>query len=422
MNPSYSENTSEETAMSQEHGMNAFDPGSLMAERLGKVPFSGIRKVFDRVKELEGEGRDVIHWQIGRPDFDTPVHIKEAAAKALARGEVHYAPNLGIPALRKAIGFRTSLDTGIQVDGEKQAVVMAGANEGIMVAMLAFLNPGDEVLVPNPNWHHYKSCVSLAGGVPVEVPTYEKNGFALDPDDVASRITPKTKMLCITSPGNPTGSVQSSESLKALATLAINHNLIVLSDEIYARIFYGNSPVAPSIYSLPGMAERTIIINGFSKTYSMDGWRLGWTVASEQITRAILKVRQYTTVCVNTFIQHGAALALTADQSCVEEMVGQFAKRRAIMIKGLKAIPGISVAEPLGAFYLFPSIKAFGKSSDEIAQYLLNEHYIATVSGSVFGTAGEGYLRLAYSCSTDECERGVARLATALSSLPIAKN
>lgn len=402
--------------MAENTTVGSFNLDAAAAQRLGQVPFSGIRKVFDKVKELETQGKDVIHWQIGRPDFDTPSHIKQAASAALERGEVHYAPNLGIPSLRKAIGARTALDTGVPVDGEKQAIVMAGANEGIMVAMLAFINPGDEVLVSNPNWHHYKSCASLAGGVPVEVPTYEKNGFAMDPDDVARLITPRTKMLCVTSPGNPTGAVQSKESLEALAKLAIKHNLVVLSDEIYARIYYGKGVVAPSIYSIPGMPERTIIINGFSKTYSMDGWRLGWTVASEQVTRALLKVRQYTTVCVNTFIQHGAALALTADQSCVDEMVGQFARRRKVMLDGLRAIPGVTVPEPDGAFYVFPSVKAFG-TSDFVANYLLEEHHIASVSGSVFGSAGEGYLRLAYSCSTEECERGVARMAQALAAL-----
>ena len=294
---------------------------------------------------------------------------------------------------------------------------MAGANEGIIVSMLAFINPGDEVIIANPNWHHYKSCVSLAGGVPVEVAATESNGFTLDPEEVESRITSRTKMLCITSPGNPTGCVQSKDSLEALAHIAMRHNLLVLSDEIYARIYYGKEPVAPSIYSIPGMAERTIIINGFSKTYSMDGWRLGWTVASEQLTRAILKVRQYTTVCVNTFIQSGAAVALSADQTCVQEMVGEFAKRRGILLRGLSAIQGVTVAEPMGAFYVFPNIKTFGRSSADLADWLLSEHGIATVAGSVFGDAGEGYLRIAYSCSTSECERGVERLATALGSL-----
>jgi len=394
-----------------------FSPEGAMAARVGTIPFSGIRKVFDKVRELEASGRDVIHWQIGRPDFDTPEHIKKAAADALHRGEVHYAPNLGIPSLRRAIGARTTIDTGVSVDGEKQAIVMAGANEGIMVSMLAFVNPGDEVLIANPNWHHYKSCVSLVGGVPVEVPTREENGFTMNPADVEKLITSRTKMLCITSPGNPTGTVQSKESLEALADIAKRHNLLVLSDEIYARIYYGQEPVAPSIYSVPGMPERTIIINGFSKTYAMDGWRLGWTVASEELTKAILKVRQYTTVCVNTFIQHGAATALTADQACVAEMVGEFAKRRAILLAGLREIPGITVPEALGAFYLFPNIKAFGKTSAKLSDYLLNEHGIATVAGSVFGDAGEGYIRIAYSCSTAECERGIVRLKSALEKL-----
>jgi aminotransferase len=394
------------------------NPGGLdPASRLATVPLSGIRKVFDRVKELEAEGKDVIHWQIGRPDFDTPAHIKQAAADALQRGEVHYAPNLGIPSLRKAIGDRTTIDTGVKVDGMKQASVMAGANEGIMVSMMAFIQPGDEVLVGDPNWHHYKTCVTLAGGTPIEVPTREEDGFVMVPDVVERLITPRTKMLCITSPGNPTGCVQSKESLEALAKLAIKHNLLVMSDEIYARIYHGKGTIAPSIYSIPGMAERTIIINGFSKTYAMDGWRLGWTVASEELTKSILKVRQYTTVCVNTFIQHGAAVALNGDQKCVDDMVSEFSKRRTVMLEGLKAIPGVTIVEPEGAFYLFPNIKSFGKTSAEVADYLLNEYHIAAVAGSVFGAAGEGYLRLAYSCSLEECKRGIERLGKALGQL-----
>jgi aminotransferase len=390
---------------------------NLAADRVQKVPFSGIRQVFEAVRTMEAEGRDVIHWQIGRPDFDTPEHIKQAAAAALQRGEVHYAPNLGIPSLRKAIAERTRLDTGISVDWQNQVIVMAGANEGIMVAMLAFINPGDEVLVSDPNWHHYKSCAALAGGIPVEVPTRAEESFSLEPEAVASRITERTKMLCITSPGNPTGCVESRENLEALAGLARKHNLLVLMDQIYNRIYYGEEEVAPSIFTFDGMPERTIIVNGFSKTYSMDGWRLGWTVASPELTRHLLKVRQYTTVCVNTFIQHGAAEALSGDQGCVDDMVQAFADRRQIIVDGLKGIDGVTLADPTGAFYAFPDIRRFGKSSAEIAEYLLREHGIATVSGGVFGAAGEGHLRIAYSCSTEECRQGIDRLKQALSQL-----
>jgi aspartate/methionine/tyrosine aminotransferase len=224
-------------------------------------------------------------------------------------------------------------------------------------------------------------------------------------------------MLCVTSPGNPTGCAQSAESMKALAALAIKHNLVVMADEIYARIWYGSGKTAPSIYSLPGMAERTIIINGFTKTYAMDGWRLGWTVASETNTRMMLKVRQYTTVCVNTFAQYGATVALTADQKCVDDMIAEFAKRRQIMLKGLRSIPGVTVPEPLGAFYVFPNMSSFGLKSMDLADYLIEKHHIATVAGSVFGDAGEGHLRMAYSCSTADCERGIERLKKALAEL-----
>lgn len=394
-----------------------FQPEAFATNRVNAVPFSGIRKVFDAVNALEAQGKNVIHWQIGRSDFDTPAHIKRAAAESLERGDVHYAPNLGIPPLRKAIAERTKIDTGVEVEWDKQIIVMSGANEGIMVAMLAFLNPGDEVIVAGPSWHHYKSCAALAGGVTVEVPTKEEHNFSLGAEEVTARITPRTKMLCIASPGNPTGCVECPESLKTLADLAVKYNLLILSDEIYSRIYYGEGPCAPSIFSLPGMAERTIIVNGFSKVYSMDGWRLGWTVASPELTRLMLKVRQYTTVCVNTFIQHGATKALTADQKCVEEIVGAFAERRKVIVEGLRAIKGVTLAEPQGAFYAFPNVKIFGKSSAEVADYLLNEHAIATVNGAIFGSGGEGYLRIAYSCSTEECERGVERLTQALEKL-----
>jgi len=392
---------------------NPGKPEDLGANRLNIIPFSGIRKVFEAVRQLESQGKDIIHWQIGRTDFDTPANVKKATADSMMRGDVHYAPNRGVPVLRNAIAERTKKDTGISVDPETQIIVMSGANEGIHVAMEAFLNPGDEVIIPNPNWHHYKSCASLAGGIPIEVETREEENFSLKAEKVAELITDKTKMICITSPGNPTGCVEDKENLAALAALAIKHNLIVLSDEIYGRIFYGEDKTAPSIYSIPGMSERTIIINGFSKTYSMDGWRLGWTVASPELTMHLLKIRQYTTVCVNTFIQHGAAAGLNDDQGLIEDRIEEFSERRRIIKEGLLSIEGISLAEPMGAFYAFPGIKSFGKSSKEIADYLLNEHGIATIAGSVFGSAGEGYLRIAYSCSTEECIRGIERLKKA---------
>jgi aspartate/methionine/tyrosine aminotransferase len=392
-------------------------PDQLGAQRLSLVPFSGIRKVFESVRQLEQQGKDIIHWQIGRTDFDTPEHVKKAAADSMFRGDVHYAPNRGVPALRKAIAERTKLETGIDVDPETQVIVMSGANEGIMVSMQAFIDPGDEVIIPNPNWHHYKSCVSIAGGVPVEVATSADENFSLRAEKVEKVITDKTKMICITSPGNPTGCVEDEENLKALAALAIKHNLIVLSDEIYARIYFGEGRTAPSIYTIPGMQERTIIINGFSKTYSMDGWRLGWTLASPELTMHLLKIRQYTTVCVNTFIQHGAAAGLSGDQSVIEERIAEFGKRRDIIKEGLEAIDGVTLPNPEGAFYAFPNISSFGKSSQEIADYLLFEHGIATIAGSIFGSAGEGHIRIAYSCSTDECRRGVERLKSALEAL-----
>lgn len=397
--------------------MSNQNPETRGAARLDTVPFSGIRRVFDAVRKLENEGRDVIHWQIGRTDFDSLQIAKDVAAESMMRGDVHYSPNRGVPALRKAIAGRVEKDNGLPVDPDTQVIVTAGANEAILISMMAFVNPGDEVIIPNPNWHHYKSICSLAGGTPVEIDTFGSEQFEMRAERIAEKITDKTKMICVTSPGNPTGCSESEENLKAIAELAKKHNLIVISDEIYNRIYFGNTETAPSIYSVPGMAERTIVINGFSKTYSMDGWRLGWTVASSELTMHLLKIRQYTTVCVNTFIQHGAAAALDGDQSIITKRIAEFGKRRQIIVDGLNALPGVKLAEPNGAFYAFPDLSSYGKSSKEIADYLLHDHGIATVAGSVFGTAGEGHVRIAYSCSTEECERGVLRLRDALEAL-----
>ena len=394
-----------------------FNPQDYAASRLDLIPFSGIRKVFDAVSALEAQGKDVVHWQIGRPDFDTPNHIKEAAKTSLDRGDVHYAPSTGIPILRKGIAERTEVDTGVSVDPNTQVIVMAGANEGILVSMLALINPGDEVIIADPNWHHYKSCVSIAGGVPIEVETKEEHGFNLRSEDIQNKINSNTKMICLTSPGNPTGCVIPEDELQKIASLAIETDLIVISDEIYSRIYFGEGSVAPSIFSQPGMSERTVIINGFSKFFSMDGWRLGWTIASPEMSRHLLKIRQYTTVCVNTFIQHGAAAAISEDQAPMEEMKEAFSLRRNIIVDGLKSIKGVSLALPTGAFYAFPNVKAFGANSSDVADYLLNEHAIATIDGGVFGKAGEGYLRIAYSCSSEECEKGVERLKTALETI-----
>lgn len=393
--------------------MASFDTDAIAANRIFNVPFSGIRKVFDKVNALVAEGRDVIHWQIGRSDFDTPAHIKAGSVESLERGDVHYAPSMGVPLLRKAIAARTEIDTGVEVQWDTQTIVMAGANEGILCAVMAFVNPGDEVIIPDPNWHHYKSIVSLAGGIAVEVATKEESDFALLAEDVEKVITPRTKILCITSPSNPTGTTVPKSELAKLAVLAKKHNLLVLSDEIYARIYH-EGDCAPSIYSQPGMAERTIIINGFSKVFSMDGWRLGWTITSSELTRHILRVRQYTTVCVNTFIQHGAAKGLTEDQGPVEKMLNAFTERSKVISEGLQSIEGMTVAKPTGAFYAFPNVKKFGENCQDVADYLLEEHAIATIAGSVFGPAGEGYIRIAYSCSKEDCERGVERLALAL--------
>lgn len=377
------------------------------------IPFSGIRKVFEKAKRLEEEGQRVINLGIGRPDFDTPAHIKQAAKEALDAGMVHYSSNYGLPELREAIAARLERDNGLTYDPNGEIIVTVGANEAVLMSMAATLKPGDEVIIPDPAWLHYFYCARLVGAVPVAVPLREEKEFKLDPDDVARAITPRMRMLVVTTPHNPTGSVLDEEMLQALADIAEKYDLLVLSDEIYEKIIYDGVKHI-SFASLPGMRERTLTVNGFSKTYAMDGWRLGYVAAPRELIAVLIRVHQYTTVCATTFIQMGAVAAYHGPQDCVAEMVAEFDRRRQYLIPALNEIEGISCVQPQGAFYAFPSIKTTGKSSAEIADFLLEEAKVALIPGSDFGQYGEGYLRIAYSNSLENIQEAVERIKTAL--------
>ena len=383
------------------------------AERMKHIPFSGIRKVFEKARRLEEEGHRVINLGIGRPDFDTPAHIKEAAKEALDAGMVHYSSNYGLPELREAIAAKLERDNGLAYDPNGEIIVTVGANEAVLMAMAATLNPGDEVIIPDPAWLHYFYCARLAGAVPVAVPLREEMEFKLDPDDVARAITPRTRMLVVTTPHNPTGSVLDEEILQALADIAEKYDLLVLSDEIYEKIIYDGVKHI-SFATLPGMRERTLTVNGFSKAYAMDGWRLGYVAAPRELIAVLIRVHQYTTVCATTFIQMGAVAAYRGPQDCVADMVAEFDRRRQYLIPALNEIEGISCVRPQGAFYAFPSIKAIGKSSAEITDFLLEEAKVALIPGSAFGQYGEGYLRIAYSNSLENIQEAVERIKTAL--------
>jgi aspartate/methionine/tyrosine aminotransferase len=383
------------------------------AERMKGVPFSSIRKMMGRALELEQEGKPVIHLEIGRPDFDTPGHIKDAATKALEQGIVHYTSNYGWLELRSAIADKLQRENQLDFDPGTEIIVTIGASEAVFLAIMATVNEGDEVLVPDPSWLNYFHCVTMAGGRAVSVPLREGKGFRMDPDDVARAITPRTRMLVVMTPHNPTGAVLGEEELTALAALARAHNLVVLSDEIYERLVYDEA-VHRSIGVLPGMRERTLTVNGFSKTYSMTGWRLGYVAGPRELIDILVRVHQYTVVCATSFAQSGGVAAYCGPQECVEEMRREFGRRRALILEGLKRMKGIDCTVPQGAFYVFPSIRGIGRSSEEVSLHLLEDAFIATVPGPAFGRYGEGYIRLAYSSSYEDIEEAMKRMEASL--------
>lgn len=390
------------------------------AERAKALPFSGIREIFEAANKLEAEGKKVLHFEIGRPDFDTPLHIKEAAKKALDEGKIAYTSNWGIRELREAIAAKMSADNDLHPDPGTEVAVMVGAIEAVLSSMMSTLNPGDEVLIPDPAWPQYFYCAQIAEARPISVPLHEERAFRLDPEDVRSRITPRTRMLVINTPHNPTGAVLGLETLEELAEIAQEHNLLVLADEIYEKLIYDDgsgTTLHHSIASLPGMWQRTLTVNGFSKAYAMTGWRLGYLVGAQPLMDAAVRVHQFMTTCANTFAQYGAVAAIQGSQECVHQMVAEFDRRRKLIIDRLAEMDGISCQPPEGAFYVFPSIRALGLSSDAFAQYLLHEAHVATVPGSSFGTQGEGYIRLAYSTAYDDIEAGLDRIERAVRQL-----
>jgi aspartate/methionine/tyrosine aminotransferase len=387
-----------------------------VAERMAAIPFSGIRQVFEEVMRREKAGERIINLNIGRPDFDTPRHIKEAAKQALDEGKVHYASNYGISELRYALAHEMAREHHLSYDPGTEIVITVGANEGILLAMMGLLDPDDEVLIPDPVWLHYFYCAQMAGAVPVSVPLREEQAFVPHVDDFRALITPRTKMLLVNSPHNPTGAVASAEALAALAQLAQEHDLFVLSDEIYAAIVY-DAQRHVSIGSFTDMKARTVIVNGFSKKYSMTGWRLGWVAAPEALMSAMIRIHQYTTVCATTFAQWGAYAAVTGPQDEVKAMVAEFDRRRLLVYNALRTMPGIRVSKPQGAFYIFPNITETGKTAEELTQYLLDEAQIALVPGTVFGQYGADYLRISYANSYDNLVTAMHDMRRALEKL-----
>ena len=319
-----------------------------VSKRLSRVPFSGIRKIFEEVNRLQQEGREIINLGIGRPDFDTPQHIKEATIAALHEGFVHYTSNYGTVDLRKAIQQKLQEDNNLHVDVD-EIIVTLGASEAVFIAMLGLLDPGDEVLIPDPAWPHYAACVELVGGKSVPYAMKEELHFSMDPSELESLITDRTKMLVINSPQNPTGAVLGRRELEQIAALARKYNLFVLSDEIYEKFIYDQKPHY-SLAGFPGMKERTLIVNGFSKVYSMTGWRVGFLAGPKNLISSLVKAHQYAVTCAVSFAQVGAATALRGSQHCVEQMVEEFSRRRQLLVESINRIEGLSLTPPSGAF------------------------------------------------------------------------
>ncbi len=374
----------------------------IISERMKDIPPSGTLKMLAKSKELEQKGRKIIHLEIGQPDFDTPPHIKEAAINALKEGFTKYTSSQGIPQLLAAIAEDTSMG-GVSIT-PKNVIVTPGAKHAILLTMLATLNPGDEVLVPTPAWPTYFTTIKMAGGVDIQIPvdTYDESIV----DKLRDGITRKTKMILINSPNNPLGDVMDKEVLNAIYQLAIEHDLLILSDEIYQKLVYDIGERAVSILSIDKACERTIIINGFSKAYSMTGWRLGYAVTSPEIVQNMIRIQQNSTTCPTSFVQAAGIVALQGSQEPVKRMIERFNERRKEITRLLNSIDGVKCSLPKGAFYVFPDFSELKLPSEIFALKLLENKGVATAPGVVFGKGGEYHLRLSYANALEEIRRG----------------
>lgn len=367
------------------------------------IPPSGIRKFFDIVSEM----KDAISLGVGEPDFDTPWHIREEGIYSLEKGRTFYTANAGLRDLRVEIHNYLKRRCSLNYDPDKEILVTVGGSEAIDIAMRAMLDPGDEVLVPQPSFVSYVPCAVLAGGVAVPIELEEKDEFRLTPEKLREKITPKSKILVLPFPNNPTGAVMRQEHLEEIAKIVEEHDLFVLSDEIYGELTYGEEHV--SIASIPGMRERTVLINGFSKAFAMTGWRLGYACAPEIILKQMLKIHQFAIMCAPTTSQYAAIDAMKNSDEDVRHMRESYDQRRRYLLHAFEEM-GLECFEPLGAFYAFPSIKRFGMTSDEFANRLLQEEKVAVVPGTAFGDSGEGYLRVSYAYSLKSLKEALGRI------------
>jgi aspartate/methionine/tyrosine aminotransferase len=379
-----------------------------VAARMSSIGTEGAFAVSARARALEAQGRPMIHLQIGEPDFDTPAHVREAAKKALDEGATHYAPFPGIPELRQAIAADVTRRKGFEADPSQVFVTVGG--KGVMLyAILGLIDPGDEVIVPDPGYPIYESLTRFVGAKPVPIPIRMEHEFRLDVEELAGLITPRTRLLIINSPANPTGGVLTRADLQRVAELAQEHDLWVMTDEIYGRILYDGEEHV-SIASLPGMLERTIVLDGFSKTFAMTGWRLGYAVVPESLIETYSELIINTISCAPTFVQAGAVQALVGPQDDVDAMVVEFKARRDLIVNGLNEIEGIRCATPLGAFYAFPDISGTGLTGAEFAERLLVDHDVCVLAGTAFGGVGTDHIRISYANSRENLSEALARI------------
>lgn len=384
----------------------------MVAKRMGNVPESGTMKISNLVAKLKAEGVDIISFSVGEPDFNTPDNITQAAIRALNEHFTHYTPSAGIPELRKAVAEKSRKENGIPCDPSH--VIVTPTKHALFMSFLAMIDEGDEVILPDPAWGTFEAGVRVAGGIPKFVTMSPEEGYRMLPEKVAEQITPRTKMILINSPSNPLGSVLEKSDIQGIADLAIDHDLAVLADETYEKILFEGKHY--SIASFPDMFERTITVNGFSKTYAMTGWRLGWVIAPAPITKEINKLQTQSITNATSFAQMAGVEALLGPQDAVKAMVAEFRARRELIYKLISDIPVLHCPKPKGAFYTFPKYD-MDMSSEELTTFLLKKAHVAVTPGSAFGPAGEGHIRISYAASRESISEGMKRIKEALGAL-----
>ncbi|MEU2059711.1 pyridoxal phosphate-dependent aminotransferase [Streptomyces sp. NPDC013455] len=384
------------------------------ASRFSRIQPSATFAVLERVHAMRAEGIDVLDLGGGEPDFDTPAHVVEAASAALHAGHTHYAPSRGLPELLTAISEKLERENGIVARRDKEIIVTPSAKHALFISLMALLEPGDEVVIPTPSWVSYASMAHLIGAVPVSAPLDPGTGFRITREALERHVTPRSRVLLLNTPNNPTGRALSREEAEVVSAFVQEHDLLVIADEIYEKIIYDGTRHV-SLASLPGCAERTLTVNGFSKAHAMTGWRLGYVAGPDDLVREVLKAQQHSVGCAGTFIQHGGLAALTGPQDEVTAMTREYAARRDLIVAGLNRLPGVECARPEGSFYVFPDIRGTGfATSAEFAAWLLDEARVAVTPGSAFGPGGEGHVRLSYATSRDVIDQALDRMGDAL--------